>query len=86
MDMEKYSDRMKGFIQSAQTGALAAGHQQFLPEHLLKVLLDDSEGLCAGLVQRAGGDLKRLKQDVERLGYFFIITYALKDIKWMLIF
>jgi len=63
MDMEKYTDRMKGFIQSAQTGALSAGHQQFLPEHLLKVLLDDPEGLCAGLVQRAGGDLKLLKAE-----------------------
>ena len=51
MNLEKYTDRMKGFIQSAQTGALSEGHQQFLPEHLLKVLLDDSEGLCAGLVQ-----------------------------------
>ena len=66
MDMEKYTDRMKGFIQSAQTGALSAGHQQFLPEHLLKVLLDDPEGLCAGLVQRAGGDLKLLKAETAK--------------------
>ena len=45
MNIDKYSDRVKGFIQSAQTKALADGHQQFSPEHLLKVLLDDPEGL-----------------------------------------
>ncbi|MEM7213895.1 MAG: ATP-dependent chaperone ClpB [Pseudomonadota bacterium] len=67
MDLEKYTDRMKGFIQSAQTGALSAGHQQFLPEHLLKVLLDDPEGLCAGLIQRAGGDPKLLKQEIAKI-------------------
>lgn len=67
MDMEKFTDRMKGFIQSAQTGALSQGHQQFIPEHLLKVLLDDPEGLCAGLVERSGGDLKSLKNDVEQV-------------------
>lgn len=67
MDMEKYTDRMKGFIQSAQTGALSSGHQQFLPEHLLKVLLDDPEGLCAGLVERAGGDAKLLRAEVKNV-------------------
>jgi len=67
MDMEKYTDRMKGFVQSAQTGAISAGHQQFLPEHLLKVLLDDPEGLCAGLVERAGGDAKQLRADVAKV-------------------
>ncbi len=66
MDIEKYTDRMKGFVQSAQTGALSAGHQQFLPEHLLKVLLDDPEGLCAGLVERAGGDPKMLRAEVKK--------------------
>ena len=66
MDMEKYSDRMKGFIQSAQTGALAAGHQQFLPEHLLKVLLDDNEGMCASLIERSGGDAKSVRNSVEK--------------------
>ena len=66
MDIEKYSDRMKGFIQSAQSGALAAGHQQFLPEHLLKVLLDDSEGMCANLIERSGGDVKAVRKSVEK--------------------
>jgi ATP-dependent Clp protease ATP-binding subunit ClpB len=58
MNPELYTDRARGFIQSAQTGALAMGHQQFTPEHLLKVLLDDPEGLAAGLIGRAGGDPK----------------------------
>ena len=48
MNFETYTERARGFIQSAQTGALAAGHQQFTPEHLLKVLLDDPEGLAPG--------------------------------------
>ncbi len=55
MNLEKYTERARGFLQSAQTGALSRGHQQFLPEHVLKVLLDDEQGLCAGLIDRAGG-------------------------------
>lgn len=56
MNIETYSERVRGFLQSAQTAAMTRGHQQFTPEHLLKVLLDDSEGLAAGLIDRAGGD------------------------------
>ena len=59
MNFEKYTERARGFIQSAQTVALAQGHQQFTPEHLLKVLLDDQEGLAAGLIERAGGRATR---------------------------
>ncbi len=55
MNIEKYSDRVKGFIQSAQTQALSAGHQQFSPEHIFKVLLDDPEGMASNLIERAGG-------------------------------
>ena len=55
MNFEKYTDRARGFVQSAQTHAIGESHQQFAPEHLLKVLLDDPEGMAAGLVQRAGG-------------------------------
>ena len=55
MNMEKYSERVRGFLQSAQTYALAEGHQQFTPEHILKVLLDDPEGMAASLIERAGG-------------------------------
>jgi len=48
MDFEKYTERARGFVQSAQSLALREGHQQFTPEHVLKVLLDDEEGLAAG--------------------------------------
>ncbi|MGK2742227.1 ATP-dependent chaperone ClpB [Tepidicaulis sp. LMO-SS28] len=56
MDLEKYTDRARGFIQSAQSLALREGHQRLTPEHLLKVILDDEEGLAAGLIRKAGGD------------------------------
>src|SRR5205085_12699617 len=59
MDVEKYTDRARGFVQSAQSLALREGHQQFAPEHLLKVLLDDSEGLAAGLIDRSGGNSRQ---------------------------
>ncbi len=55
MNFDNYTDRSKGFIQSAQSLALREGHQQFTSEHLLKVLLDDEEGLAAGLISSAGG-------------------------------
>ena len=61
MNIEKYSERVRGFLQSAQTQALAAGHQQFTPEHLLKVLLDDEQGMAASLISRAGGDPKEAR-------------------------
>ncbi len=56
MNFEKYTDRSRGFVQSAQSLAQREGHQQFAPEHLLKVLLDDPEGLASGLIDRAGGN------------------------------
>ncbi|MEZ5844559.1 MAG: ATP-dependent chaperone ClpB [Hyphomicrobiaceae bacterium] len=59
MNFDRYTDRAKGFVQSAQGLALREGHQQFAPEHLLKVLLDDEQGLAAGLIQRAGGNPKQ---------------------------
>jgi ATP-dependent Clp protease ATP-binding subunit ClpB len=55
MEFDKYTDRARGFIQSAQSLAIREGHQQFGTEHLLKVLLDDPEGLAAGLIDRSGG-------------------------------
>lgn len=55
MDFEKYTERSRGFLQAAQTMALARGHQRFAPEHLLKVLIDDPEGMAAGLIKTAGG-------------------------------
>ena len=55
MNFEKYTERARGFVQSAQSLALREGHPQLSPAHVLKVLLDDPEGLCAGLIDRAGG-------------------------------
>ena len=59
MDFEKLSDRLKGFLQAAQTLAVRDGNPQITPEHLLKALLDDPEGLAAGLINRAGGNAKQ---------------------------
>jgi ATP-dependent Clp protease ATP-binding subunit ClpB len=55
MNLEKYTERVRGFIQSAESLARREGHQQFTPEHILKVLLEDDQGLAAGLIDRAGG-------------------------------
>ncbi|MBS0533930.1 MAG: ATP-dependent chaperone ClpB [Proteobacteria bacterium] len=65
MNFEKYTDRARGFVQSAQSLALREGHQQFAPEHLLKVLLDDPEGLAAGLIDRSGGNSRQALQATE---------------------
>ena len=65
MNFEKYTERARGFVQSAQSLALREGHQQFSTEHLLKVLLDDPEGLAAGLIDRAGGRSREALRDVE---------------------
>ncbi len=58
MNLEKFTDRAKGFLQAAQTVAIRLSHQRIAPEHLLKALLEDSEGMAAGLIQRAGGNAK----------------------------
>jgi ATP-dependent Clp protease ATP-binding subunit ClpB len=65
VDFEKLSDRLKGFLQSAQTLAVREGNPQITPEHLLKVLLDDPEGLAAGLIDRAGGNAKQALEQTE---------------------
>src|SRR4051795_4351341 len=65
MDFEKYTDRARGFVQSAQSLALREGQQQFATEHLLKVLLDDPEGLASGLIDRAGGRSREALAAVE---------------------
>ncbi len=65
MNFEKYTDRARGFVQSAQSLALREGHQQFAPEHLLKVLLDDPEGLAGGLIDRSGGNSRQALRTVE---------------------
>ena len=66
MQFENYTDRAKGFVQAAQTIAVREGHQKFLPDHVLKALLDDEQGMAAGLIQRAGGDAKAVMGTVER--------------------
>jgi ATP-dependent Clp protease ATP-binding subunit ClpB len=66
MDIEKFTERSRGFIQSAQGLALRSGNQQFTPEHLLKVLLDDEEGLAARLIKAAGGNDATARQANDR--------------------
>ena len=58
MDLEKYTERARGFIQSAHSLVSNSNHQQLMPEHLLKVLLDDGDGLAAGLLSASGADAK----------------------------
>ncbi|MDH5489372.1 MAG: ATP-dependent Clp protease ATP-binding subunit, partial [Rhodospirillaceae bacterium] len=65
MDLEKLSQRSQGFLQAAQTIALRSNHQQITPVHLLKALLDDEEGLCAGLINSADGDGKKALKATE---------------------
>ena len=65
MNIEKYTERARGFVQSAQALAIREGHQQFTPEHVLKVLLDDEEGLSAGLIDKAGGRSREALRDTE---------------------
>src|SRR6188472_2287882 len=65
MNIEKHTERARGFIQSAQSLAVRDGHQQFSPLHLLKVLLDDSEGLAGGLIDRAGGNSRAILKATE---------------------
>lgn len=66
MDFEKFTDRTKGFIQSAQNFALREGHQRFTPEHILKILLEDKEGLCANLMTAAGADPSAALINIEK--------------------
>ena len=56
MNLEKFTDRAKGFLQAAQTVAIRLNHQRIAPEHVLKALLEDKEGMASGLIQRAGGN------------------------------
>ncbi|MGH6673037.1 MAG: ATP-dependent chaperone ClpB [Xanthobacteraceae bacterium] len=65
MNFDKYTDRSRGFVQAAQSLAQREGHQQFSPEHLLKVLLNDPEGLAAGLIDRSGGNSRQALAAVD---------------------
>jgi ATP-dependent Clp protease ATP-binding subunit ClpB len=65
MDIEKFTDRARGFLQAASTIAMREFHQLLTPEHLLKALLDDEEGAAAGLIRAAGGDDRAARVAVE---------------------
>src|ERR1700709_2608568 len=65
MDLEKFTERARGFLQAAQTIAIREFHQRLTPEHLLKALLDDDEGAASGLIGAAGGDPRAAKQAVD---------------------
>jgi ATP-dependent Clp protease ATP-binding subunit ClpB len=67
MDLEKLTDRARGFLQAAQTIAVREHHQRIAPAHLLKALLDDEQGMAAGLIQAAGGDAKAAQREVDAL-------------------
>jgi ATP-dependent Clp protease ATP-binding subunit ClpB len=67
MDFEKLTDRARGFLQAAQTIAVREHNQQITPAHLLKALLDDEQGMAAGLIDAAGGDSKTAKREVDAL-------------------
>ena len=65
MNLEKFTDRAKGFLQSAQTVAIRMNHQRIAPEHILKALLEDEQGMAAGLITAAGGDAKRAVTETD---------------------
>ena len=65
MNLEKFTDRAKGFLQSAQTVAIRMSHQRISPEHILKALLEDEQGMAAGLITAAGGDPKRAATETD---------------------
>ncbi len=65
MNLEKFTDRAKGFLQSAQTVAIRMNHQRITPEHLLKALLEDSEGMAAGLIKASGGDAATATRETD---------------------
>ena len=65
MNIEKFTDRAKGFLQAAQTVAIRNSHQRIAPEHLLKALIEDDQGMAAGLIQAAGGDATRVERETD---------------------
>src|SRR6056297_2685503 len=65
MNLEKFTDRARGFLQAAQTIAQREDHQKLVPEHVLKALLDDEQGMAASLIGRAGGAPERVRERLE---------------------
>ncbi|ANT60516.1 ATP-dependent chaperone ClpB [Salipiger sp. CCB-MM3] len=66
MNLEKFTERSRGFIQAAQTIAMREGHQRLVPEHLLKALMDDDQGLASNLITRAGGAPQRVVETLDQ--------------------
>ncbi len=67
MNLEKFTDRAKGFLQAAQTIAIRMNHQRISPEHIAKALLEDNEGMAAGLIAKSGGDAARAVAGIDAL-------------------
>ena len=65
MNLEKFTERSRGFVQAAQTIAMRESHQRLTPEHLLKALMDDDQGLAANLINASGGDAVRVREAVD---------------------
>ncbi len=65
MNLEKFTDRARGFLQAAQTVAIRNSHQRISPEHILKALLDDDQGMASGLIAAAGGDARRANAETD---------------------
>lgn len=65
MDLSKFTERSRGFIQAAQTIAIRESHQKLAPEHVLKALMDDPEGMASNLIKRAGGEPARVVQALD---------------------
>ncbi|HEX9857067.1 MAG TPA: Clp protease N-terminal domain-containing protein, partial [Paracoccaceae bacterium] len=65
MNLEQFTERSRGFLQAAQTIAMRESHQRLAPEHLLKALMDDDQGLASNLIRRAGGEPARVVEAVD---------------------
>src|SRR3546814_10318390 len=80
MNLEKFTERAKGFLQSAQTVAIRLNHQRLAPEHLLKALLEDDQGMAAGLIKASGGDA-RSEEHTSELQSLMRNSYAVFCLK-----
>ena len=64
MNLEKFTERSRGFLNAAQTIAMRESHQRLAPEHLLKAIMDDDQGLASNLIRRSGGEPARVSEAV----------------------
>ena len=65
MDLTKFTERARGFVQAAQTIAIRENHQRILPEHLLKAMMDDEQGFATNLITQSGGDAPVVRQAID---------------------